>query len=276
MSKENFIENISDEKLIEIVDKALRYEKIRNSGSIKPSLLKMIPIAAAIVFAFVFVNNILPLLGFDAIEMGGPGSIAPTPVPAAITIKGIAYGTELEKLNLSELGLGDSDIVPLEHMKNLTTLWLSWNNIGDISALKGLTGLTTLIMTGIGLGDDINANTSPLDISVLEDLINLQELYLEYNKISDISVLENMTNLTKLGLHSNNISNIDALTNLINLEELMISYNQITDVAILKELKNLTRLDIFGNQINDSQIEELKNALPNCLIRITGFERIND
>jgi Leucine-rich repeat (LRR) protein len=60
------------------------------------------------------------------------------------------------------------------------------------------------------------------------------------------------------------------------LEELTISGNQVTNVEILKNFKNLTRLDIFGNQISDNQIEELKNALPNCLIRITGFEKIND
>lgn len=273
MSKENFIENISDGKLIEIVDKALRYEKNRNNRSIKPNLLKMIPISAAVlVFIFVFVNNILPLLMSDVTDMSGPGSVAMT----VITIKDIMYSTELEELNLSELGLGDSDIIPLEHMTNLTTLWLSWNNIGDISVLKDLTGLTKLMMTGIGLGDDINANIPPLDISALENLTNLESLYLEYNKINDISALENLTNLKKLSLLNNNINDIDALKNLINLEELMISGNQITDVEILKEFKSLTRLDIFGNQISDNQIEELKNALPNCLIRITGFEKLTD
>ena len=276
MSKENFIENINDEKLIEIIDKALRYEKNRNSGSIKPNLLKIIPMAAVIVFTFIFLNNILPLLMFDGIYKGKPGSIAPTPIPAVITIKDIIYSTESEELNLSELGLSDSDITPLEYMKNLTTLWLSWNNISDISVLKGLTDLTTLVMTGIGLGDNINADTPPLDIIVLENLTNLKELYLEYNKISDISALKNLTNLTKLSLHHNNITDISALKNLINLEELTISGNQVTNVEILKNFKNLTRLDIFGNQISDNQIEELKNALPNCLIRITGFEKIND
>jgi Leucine-rich repeat (LRR) protein len=275
MSKENFIENISDEKLIEIVDKALKYEKNRNSRNIKPSLLKMIPIAAALVFIFVFVNDVLPLM-FGVIDAGRPGSIALTTTPDVITIKDIIYNTELEELNLSELGLNDSDIMPLKHMENLTTLWLSWNNISDISVLKNLTDLTTIVMTGIGLGENINANTAPLDISVLKDLINLKELYLEYNKINDISALENLTNLTKLSLHNNDINDIDALKNLINLEELIISGNQITDVEILKEFKNLTRLDIFGNQITDNQIEELKNALPNCLIRITGSEKIND
>ena len=270
MSKENFIDNISDEKLIEIVDKALRYEKNRNSQNIKPSLLMLVPMAAVVVLAFVFVNNILPILMGDAIDAGS--SIT----PAFITIKDISYSTELEELNLSELGLDDSDIMPLEHMKNLKTLWLSWNNISDIGVLKNLTNLTTLVMTGIGLRDDINANTPPLDISVLKDLVHLKELYLEYNKINDISALENLTDLTKLSLHSNNINDINPLKNLTNLEELMIGGNQITDVEILKNFKNLTRLDIFGNQISNTQIEELKNALPNCLIRITGFEKIYD
>ena len=275
MNEEDFIENISDAKLVEIVDKALKYEKYRNSRNIKPSLLKMIPIAVVVVFAFIFIRDMLPLLMFDVIGTSR-GRIALATSPAVITIKGVMYSTELEELNLSELGLNDSDIMPLKHMENLTTLWLSWNNISDISVLKNLTDLATIVMTGIGLGENINANTVPLDISVLKDLINLKELYLEYNKINDISALENLTNLTKLSLHNNDINDIDALKNLINLEELIISGNQITNVEILKEFKNLTRLDIFGNQITDNQIEELKNALPNCLIRITGSEKIND
>jgi internalin A len=261
---------MSDEKLIKIIDKAFKYEKSRNTKSIKSSLLIIIPMAAAIVLCLGFVINILPFL------MDGPAGSAAIIIPAEITIKDIVYSTELEELNLSELELNDSDIEPLKYMVKLKTLWLSWNNIGDISVLKDLTGLTTLILTGIGLGDDINADTSPLDIGVLKDLVNLKELYLEFNKIGDIIALENLTNLTVLSLHSNNISDISSLKNLTNLEELMLGGNQIRDVEILKKFTNLTRLDIFNNQISDAQIEELKNALPDCLIRVTGFEKINE
>jgi hypothetical protein len=72
MKNENFIENINDEKMIEIVDRALKYEKNIKNNKIKPNWLKIIPVVAAIVFVIGLVN-ILPMImnidfGTDVIE----------------------------------------------------------------------------------------------------------------------------------------------------------------------------------------------------------------
>jgi hypothetical protein len=64
-----------------------------------------------------------------------------------------------------------------ENITGLTTLYLSGNQISDISALKELTGLTTL--------------------------------YLSRNQISDISALKELTGLTTLILSGNQISDYD-------------------------------------------------------------------
>jgi Leucine-rich repeat (LRR) protein len=49
------------------------------------------------------------------------------------------------------------------------------------------------------------------DISALANLTNLTELHLSYNNVTDISALANLTNLTNLYLSDNNIDNIDNL-----------------------------------------------------------------
>jgi len=60
MREENFIENISDEKLVEIIDRALRYEKNRKNNKIKPNWLKIASAVAMIALVIGFVN-LLPV-----------------------------------------------------------------------------------------------------------------------------------------------------------------------------------------------------------------------
>ena len=94
-------------------------------------------------------------------------------------------------------------------------------------------------------------NKNITDLTGLEYATNLQELYLYSNNISNISVLSNLTNLTKLSLRENNISDISALTNLTNLTELNLEINNITDISSLSNLTELTDLYLYNNNIND-------------------------
>ena len=48
MSKESFINNLSDETVIKMIDKTYRYEKNKKDKGIKRNLLKIIPAVAAI------------------------------------------------------------------------------------------------------------------------------------------------------------------------------------------------------------------------------------
>lgn len=68
-----------------------------------------------------------------------------------------------------------------------------------VSSLKGLTNLNMLYLS--------NNNIS--DISVLKELTNLTNLDLSNNKISDISALKKLTHLNSLNLKENPISNAD-------------------------------------------------------------------
>jgi hypothetical protein len=177
--------------------------------------------------------------------------------PEYITIKGVEYYTSSWWLILSEFELTDADIEPLKYMVNLTSLSLYRNQISDISPLAGLTNLTLLHLA-----------FNPIsDISPLAGLTNLTELHLIYNQISDISPLAGLTNLTFLDLEYNQISDISPLAGLTNLTGLWLRDNQISDISPLAGLTNLRHLTLSNNyQISEAQIEELRAALPNCLI----------
>jgi Leucine-rich repeat (LRR) protein len=113
-----------------------------------------------------------------------------------ITIAGMEYNLNLTRLDLQNMSLRNEDIVPLQHMTNLTELTLWGNDISDITPLSGLTDLTMLRLGGNPISD----------ISALENLVNLTELRLSDCFISDLTPLANLTNITYLTLRNNQIT----------------------------------------------------------------------
>ncbi len=98
------------------------------------------------------------------------------------------------------------------------------------------------------------------EIKGLEDLKNLETLYLENNNISEIKGLENLKNLTYLNLKNNNISEIKGLENLKNLECLYLRNNNIIEIEGLENITNLKNLDLRNNNISEIKgLENLKN-----------------
>ena len=70
MKKDVFMDNLSDETLAEMIDKALRYERKRKSGRRKIEMIKIISIAVVCVLAIGLINltgivNITDLINFD-------------------------------------------------------------------------------------------------------------------------------------------------------------------------------------------------------------------
>jgi Leucine-rich repeat (LRR) protein len=161
---------------------------------------------------------------------------------------------ELESLNLN--GTNISDLSVLSGLTNLKTLNLNDINIGDISALGELTNLNTLYLK--------NNNIS--NINALSELTNLNTLFLDTNNISDIRALSGLTKLQMLSLNENSISDISALSGLNKLKVLWLSKNNISDISALATLINLRQLHIKDNPLTQSQIGELRKALPNCSI----------
>ena len=150
--------------------------------------------------------------------------------------------TGLKTLGLIDTGFSDSDIDILKPLTNLRTLFLSRNEISNLTSLAtALSGMDALS----GLHLDSNQIS---DLSPLETLTNLTELlrslYLNDNQIDDISPLKNLKSLTELRFHCNQVSDLSPLAELTALTTLAICPNPYTDINSLAPLTNLTRLYI--------------------------------
>ena len=100
-------------------------------------------------------------------------------------------------------------------------------------------------------------------------MTRLEELDLNHNEITSIYQFEispSRSTLVRLNLSDNQISDVMSLSFLTTLEELDLSGNGIPAVSGLKKIQTLKRLNLSGNPLAEGQLEELKEALPNCVI----------
>ena len=126
------------------------------------------------------------------------------------------------------------------------------------------------------------------DISLLNEMPNLEELDFAGGDISDPAPLAKLTKLWHLQIYSCGLKDFSALTDMTLLEELMASSNQVSDLSSLKgltklrvlalngnriedtspllELKSLEWVNIMGNPVSEQAIGDLKKALPGCKI----------
>ena len=106
-------------------------------------------------------------------------------------------------------------------------------------------------------------NLNDLGVKSLEGLqycVNLENLFLENNKIEDFTPISNLTKLKVLNLNNNNIKDISFIKNLTNLTKLYLKQNQITSVYNLKNLSKLSTLILERNKISSiSYLSGLNN-----------------
>ena len=158
----------------------------------------------------------------------------------------------------------------LEPLANLTalkelTIYDFEDSIKDIRQLSELNNLETLSILAWNI----------TDISALKELKNLTSLNLGIAYLTDISALAELNNLSSLSLSSirrtnNELSDISPLAELTNLTYLSLMGNLISDISPLKGLHNLNNLELGNNPINPSDVDELREILPNCDIAF-GF-----
>ena len=207
----------------------------------------------------------------------------------------------IDELNLINYKLGNDILDYLSKLKlpQLQLLYLSYNNISDISNLKNILfeELNLLILS----------YNKIIDISVLEKVKfdKLQILGLSSNKITEISILEKakFSKLQNLYLDSNQITNIDVFgkvkfpmlqelnlsSNQINninvfakvhfnlLQELYLTKNNISDINVLQKVKfdQLQKLELGGNKIVDISVLE-KVKFPKLKKLFLYLNNIND
>ncbi|PQZ59748.1 NEAT domain-containing leucine-rich repeat protein [Bacillus sp. MYb209] len=100
--------------------------------------------------------------------------------------------------------------------------------------------------------NDLFLNTNEiLDYSALKYMPNLKSLTVANAKIKDPSFFTSLKQLKHLALRANEIVDVTPLVKMDNLDSLDLSNNKITNVAPLTEMKNVTSLFLAGNQIED-------------------------
>ncbi|MEI9809357.1 MAG: leucine-rich repeat domain-containing protein [Bacteroidota bacterium] len=87
----------------------------------------------------------------------------------------------------------------MQNFTSLKLLYLSGNQISNISSLQSLLDLETLYLS---------SNPSLSDITPLQNLTNLKTIFLQDCQVSDITSLQNLTALTWLSLSRNQVTNI--------------------------------------------------------------------
>ena len=105
------------------------------------------------------------------------------------------------------------------------------------------------------------------DITALAGLTNLAELSLDTAEVSDIAPLSELVNLQKLDLAITQVSDVRSLARLKKLEQLDLSSTRVTDISPLVGLQKLRVLDLYDTPVSDDQIDSLRKALPNCVIK---------
>lgn len=128
-----------------------------------------------------------------------------------------------------------------EELESLTSLDCSWRNITNISYVQDMTNLSELYLDGNLISD----------ISPVQNLYTLEFLTLSYNLITDISALHDLTNLYFLNLNQNKIGDVTALENLTQMTNLYLVDTDLSDVSSLEYLESLEELDVSQNCIAD-------------------------
>ena len=141
---------------------------------------------------------------------------------------------------------GVSNLTGLEYAINLEELWISGDQISDLSPLASCTKLIFLEVW----------DTRVRDLSPLANLIQLEQLEFR-GYITDISPIAGLTNLTRLRFYGDGIADISAVADMTKLTRLGFRHHELTDISALNKLTNLEHLELFENDISD--LEPLRN-----------------
>ena len=87
---------------------------------------------------------------------------------------------------------------------------------------------------------------------------------LSSGQMRSVAECYDLTRLRNLNLSDNQISDVTPLKDLTQLECLWLDKNQISDVTPLKNLTQLRKLYLRDNRISKSDIEDLREKLPDC------------
>ncbi|MFN8291194.1 MAG: leucine-rich repeat domain-containing protein [Chitinophagaceae bacterium] len=165
-------------------------------------------------------------------------------VPLIQTIMGLQYFTSLDTLEITSInGITHSftDLNPLANLP-IRYLDLSRGSLTDISPLQHITTLTDLYLS----------ENHITDISPIQPLHNLKTLWVSVNPIHQVNALQGLTQLTDLGVNTCQLSDISPLQGLTGLQYLNVGFNpQITTISPVQNMTGMLIFNIRGCQVTD-------------------------
>ena len=193
---------------------------------------------------------------------------------------------ELQSLRLEATGIEDEDLEALHSLSKLRSLALDRDpGLGDeaVSALRSALPNCTIShdalvyvvdIAGLSFRTDETSiciqGTELSDLRGLERFDCLETLQLGRNRIESVSLLRNCRSrgsIRVLDLSGNPLTDVSVLPALTALEELDLSYDAIVSYEPLCYMKTLRVLDLTGCPVTEQQLQQLREALPDCEIR---------
>lgn len=104
------------------------------------------------------------------------------------------------------------------------------------------------------------------NIQVLKECYELRKLVLNNNMLSDLSPISNCTKLEYLALRNTMVSDLSSISNCINLRYIDLWGTRVTDLHDLYHLTGLTYLCVKNTEIRQSQIDDFKKHIPECVV----------
>lgn len=175
-------------------------------------------------------------------------------------------------LRLANKGITDLSGIEVFADKDITWIFLDWNEISNLEPLQNFSKLTKISFSG----NQVEDLTPLANIETLENITAIN------NKITTLEPLRKLENIKYLTLDGNNITNLNPIINWTNLTDISIQNNQITEIPNMKNLKNLKSVNFSNNKIETLEnLAQLPNVEKiqidnNKLQNLQGIEQLSN
>lgn len=175
-------------------------------------------------------------------------------------------------LRLANKGITDLSGIEAFADKDITWIFLDWNEISNLEPLQNFSKLTKISFSG----NQVEDLTPLANIETLENITAIN------NKITTLEPLRKLENIKYLTLDGNNITNLNPIINWTNLTDISIQNNQITEIPNMSKLKNLKSVNLSNNKIETLEnLAQLPNVEKfqidnNKLQNLQGIEQLSN
>lgn len=174
---------------------------------------------------------------------------------------------KLSRLTLSGCGLATAS--GLETATGITYLDLSQNTIRDLTPLQSMAGLQEVYLQ----------HNAVNDLSALSSLKSITKLDVSFNLLSSLNPVFNCTTLTHLNAGNNTVTSLTGIDKLTALESFEIANNTLSDISPVATCVNLKELDISSNMLEDisslSALTKMESLVfsRNSVVEIPAFAK---